>query len=80
MPLYIKDDATAEMVGRLATALGLSKQAAVRQAVTAELKRLSDPLPLRERFAVLRSENPLLHRTGYAADKSFFDALSGEEG
>lgn len=78
MPLYIKDDATAALVSRLAGALGMSKQAAVRRAVTAELERVAAPLPLRDVFAVLRSEHPLGCRTGDPADKEFFDSLSGE--
>jgi len=78
MPLYIKDDATARLVGKLATLRGVSKQDAVRMAVQAELDRAAEAIPLRERFAALRRAHPLPPPTGKPADKAFFDALSGE--
>ena len=37
MPLYIKDDATSELVAKLARLRGVSKQDAVKLAVMAEL-------------------------------------------
>jgi antitoxin VapB len=78
MPLYIKDDATAELVARLARTRGVSKQDAVRLAVQAELDRMAAAIPLRERIAAWRREHPLPPPTGKQADKAFFDALSGE--
>ena len=78
MPLYIKDDATALLVAQLAKLRGISKQDAVRLAVQAELDRAEEAIPLRNRFAALRAAHPLPPRTGEAADKAFFDALSGE--
>lgn len=78
MPLYIKDDATAQLVARLASLRGVSKQDAVRIAVQAELDRAAEAIPLRERFAALRRAHPLPPPTGQVADKAFFDALSGE--
>jgi antitoxin VapB len=78
VPLYIKDDATAELVAQLAKLRGVSKQEAVRQAVGAELARTAEVIPLRERFARLREENPLPPTTGERADKAFFDDLSGD--
>ncbi len=77
MPLYIKDDTTAQLVDQLAKLRGLTKQDAVRLAVTAELKRASEAVPLRERFAKLRAAHPLPPATGKKADKAFFDDLSG---
>ena len=59
MPLYIKDDVTAELVGRLAKQRGLTKQDAVKLAVGAELERLAEAMPLRDRFARLREDHPL---------------------
>lgn len=79
MPLYIKDDATAELVTRLARQRGITKQAAVKLAVEAELERSQDKRPLRERLAALRAADPLPPPTGLKADKAFFDWLSGEE-
>jgi antitoxin VapB len=78
MPLYIKDDGTAELVDQLAKLRGISKQAAVKLAVTAELDRIAEAVPLRERFAALRKRHPLPPPTGEVADKAFFDELSGE--
>ncbi len=78
MPLYIKDDTTARLVAELAKLRGVSKQDAVKMAVKAELDRAARAVPLRERFAELRRAHPLPPPTGQAADKPFFDALSGE--
>jgi antitoxin VapB len=78
MPLYIKDDATAELVAQLAKKCGVSKQDAVRLAVQAELKRIAEAIPLRERIAAWRREHPMPPPTGQKADKAFFDDLSGE--
>ena len=77
MPLYIKDDATADLVAQLAKLRGLSKQDAVKLAVRAELDRIAEAIPLRDRFMALRAAHPLPLATGQAADKAFFDDLSG---
>ncbi len=78
MPLYIKDNPTAELVAQLATLRGISKQDAVKLAVRAELDRAEQAIPLRDRFATLRAIHPLPPTTGNPADKAFFDRLSGE--
>jgi len=78
MPLYIKDDKTARLVAELALRQGLSKQDAVRLAVTAELDRLRRATPLKERIIAWRALNPLPPATGEQADKAFFDELSGD--
>lgn len=78
MPLVIEDDATAELVTRLAGLCGISTQDAVKLAVRAELDRAAEVRPLRERFAALREAHPLPPATGEVADKAFFDELSGE--
>jgi antitoxin VapB len=78
MPLYIKDDATAELVAELARKRGVSKQDAVRLAVQAELDRIREAIPLRERISAWRNEHPMPPPTGQAADKAFFDDLSDE--
>jgi antitoxin VapB len=78
MPLYIKDDETAQWVGELARLRGLTKQAAVKLAVRAELERATKAIPLRDRFAALRAAHPLPPPTGEVADKAFFDDMSGE--
>jgi antitoxin VapB len=79
MPLYIKDNVTASLVGQLATRLGLSKQDAVKRAVEAELERTGPLKPrLRETYAALRAAYPLPPATGDLADKTFYDDLSGD--
>lgn len=78
MPLYIKDNTTAELVAQLAKKRGVSKQDAVRLAVQAELERIAEAIPLRERIAAWRKEHPMPPLTGQKADKAFFDDLSGE--
>jgi antitoxin VapB len=78
MPLYIKDDATAELAAQLAQKRGVSNQEAVRQAVQAEVQRMTAAIPLRERIAAWRTEHKLPPPTGQMADKAFFDELSGE--
>jgi antitoxin VapB len=78
MPLYIKDDATAKLVAQFAKLRGISKQDAVKIAVQAELDRATEATPLRDRFAALRHAHKLPPATGNAADKAFFDDLSGE--
>jgi antitoxin VapB len=78
VPLYLKDDETAHLAGRLAKLLGTSKQDAVKLAVRAELDRMAEAIPLRERFAALRRAHPLPPAAGTTADKAFFDDLSGD--
>ena len=38
----------------------------------------AEAVPLRDRLTRLRAEHPLRPATGGAADKAFFDTLSGE--
>ena len=78
MPFYVEDNATAQLITRLAKLRGISEQDAVTLAVQAELNRADEAAPLRERLAALRAAAPLPSRTGETADKAFFDALSGE--
>jgi antitoxin VapB len=68
MPLYIKDDKTAALVAELARKRGVSKQDAVRRAVQAELQRIAEAIPLRERIAAWRKEHPMPPPTGQQAD------------
>jgi antitoxin VapB len=78
MPLYIKDDDTARLVDKLAKMRGLSKQDAVKMAVQAELDRVTNLIPLRDRFAAVRAKHPLPAPTGEQADKAFFDDMNGD--
>jgi antitoxin VapB len=78
LPLFIRDDETAGLVAELARRRGLTKQDAVKAAVTAELKRDSDKQSVTDRLRVFWAANPLPPSTGLAADKAFFDDLSGD--
>ena len=78
MPLYIKDETTTQLVNELARRRGLTKQAAVKLAVQAELERAAAAVPLRERLATLWGEYPLPPASGKVADKASSDDLSGE--
>jgi antitoxin VapB len=77
MPLYIKDDAIAELVARLARRRGLTKQAAVKLAVEAELNRPTEPVSVKDRLQKFWADHPLPAKTGKRANKAFFDDLSG---
>ncbi len=77
MPLYIKDDDTAALVTKLTERRGITKQDAVRQAVQAELYRIQETAPLRERLEAFWREHPLPPSTAEKADKAFFDELCG---
>jgi len=61
----------------LAKQRGGSKQAAVRQAVQAELDRDASAVPLVERLKQVWAEHPKPPPTGQPADKEFDDDLSG---
>jgi antitoxin VapB len=78
MPLYIKDEATTQLVNELARQEGSSKQDAVKLAVQAALDQRAKDMPLRERLALWRRLHPLPPPTGKIADKAFFDELSGD--
>ena len=67
-----------ELVARLAKLRGLSKQDTVKQAVQAELDRTAETIPLRDRFAAVRTAHTLPPPTGDRADKAFFDDLTGD--
>jgi antitoxin VapB len=78
MPLYIKDNATADLVSELARRRGVTKQDAVKLAVKAELDRTEPNMPLIDRLHMFWETYPMPSRTGLQADKQFFDDLSGE--
>jgi antitoxin VapB len=78
MTLSIRDAATDKLVRALAKRKGVGLTEAVRLAVGAELSRLDDERPLRERVAAIRRAVVARGRTGERADKAFFDELSGD--
>ncbi len=78
MPLYIKDDHTADLVAKLAKQRGITKQDAVRLAVQAALEADIEAVPLSKRLQAFWAENPMPPPTWQKADKAFFDELSGD--
>ena len=64
--------------GKLARKHQIGLTEAVKLAVRHELQREAEAVPLRERIAALRREVLQRPATGQAADKAFFDELSGE--
>lgn len=75
--LYIKDERTNAMVDELARLRGTSKTEAVRRAVEAELERNRRATTPRERLEDFYRRYPLPEPSGLAADKAFYDELSG---
>ena len=77
MAFHIKDPATDAAVRELAKRRGISLTAAVREAVEKELAR--SRRPLKERIDDLAADYRRHPLTGLAADKAFFDELSGND-
>jgi antitoxin VapB len=78
MPFHIRDPETDTLVRQLAHKRGLGLTEAVKLAVSAELKREAEKVPLRERIRPLQAEVAAWPRAGLKADKAFFDELSGD--
>jgi antitoxin VapB len=77
--LYVKDEEANALAMLLAQRRGISKTAAVKQALKHELERDTASLPLRERLRIWREEHPLGEPTGLKADKAFYDSLNDED-
>lgn len=81
--LYIKDRETAELAGRRARRLGMTKTEAVRSALRAaegNFPVVSSPKQTTlEWLREYRREHPLPPRVGLTADKAFYDWLSSDE-
>ncbi len=75
--LYIKDEQTNALVDQLARLRGTSKTEAVRRAVEAELIRDRRKASPSERLDDFYRRYPAPEPSGLAADKAFFDDLSG---
>ncbi|MGO8739703.1 type II toxin-antitoxin system VapB family antitoxin [Rhodoblastus sp.] len=79
MPFHIRDAATDQAVRELAARTGLSLTDAVRQAAENELNRLNrKKRPLAERVRDIQARARAYAPTGLAADKVFYDELSGD--
>ncbi len=78
MPLNIRSEEVNQLADALAVRLKTSKTEAVRQALQNEVLRLDRKEPLLERIRPLQNEIQSYGTTGLAADKAFFDELSGD--
>jgi len=78
MALNIRNDEVNRLAERLAARKRLNKTAAVKVALENELRRLDEAFPLKERLRALQERVSQRPATGLAADKAFYDELSGE--
>ncbi len=77
MAFHIRDKQTDALVRKLARQKQIGLTEAVRLAVDAELKRLGDERPLRQRLRAIADDIADYPDTGAKADEAFFDELSG---
>ena len=78
MALNIRSEVVSQLVERLAARKGMNKTDAVRTALGNELRRLDEAMPLRDRLCSLQERVLSRPATGQAADKAFYDELSGD--
>lgn len=74
MPLNIRDEDTKRLAEKLASRIRSTKTAA---ALSNELARVEQQVPLREHLRVLQDRVMSRPPTGLEADKVFYDSLSG---
>jgi antitoxin VapB len=79
MPLNIRSEEVNRLAEKVAARRRTSKTEAVRVALQNELRRLDESIPLRQRLRALQDRVLSRPATGLAADKAFYDALSGDE-
>ena len=78
MPLNIRSEEVNRLAETLAARTHRNKTDAVKLALEHELRRLDQALPLRERLRPIQDRVLARPATGLAADKAFYDELSGE--
>jgi antitoxin VapB len=78
MAFHVRDKETDALVRTLAGRHRIGLTEAIRRAVSHELRREEEAIPLKDRIAALRAEISRRPATGLAADKAFFDDLSGD--
>ncbi|MDR3450779.1 MAG: type II toxin-antitoxin system VapB family antitoxin [Alphaproteobacteria bacterium] len=78
MPLNIRNEQVNQLAEKLAGQKRVNKTEAVRIALENELRRASEAVPLWERLKPLRERIAAYPDSGLAADKAFFDDLSGD--
>ena len=76
--LYVKDDEVRRMADELARRRGITKVAAVKLALTNELKATAKR-SVHEIVEELRRTSPLRHDPNVVIDKAFWDSLNDEE-
>jgi antitoxin VapB len=78
MAFHVRDPATDAAVRRLARIKGRSLTATVREAVEREFAAIRGTPPLIERLHAIQADFQAMKQSGgKAADKAFFDDLSG---
>jgi antitoxin VapB len=78
MAFHVRDVETDSLVRELARKWNVGLTEAVKLAVRHELQHEADAIPLPQRIAALRAQVLQRPATGLAADKAFFDDLSGD--
>ncbi len=78
MPLNIRSEEVNRLADKLASVTRVSKTEAVRVALVNELERHECSLSAAERLKLLLDRIDAVPDTGLAADKAFFDELSGD--
>jgi antitoxin VapB len=78
MPFHIRDPETDILVRELARKRGLGLTEAVKIAVSAELRRDQAATPFEAKLKALQDKALSRPPTGLAADKAFYDSLSGD--
>lgn len=78
MPLNIRSEEVNRLAETLAARTQRNKTEAVKRALENELRRLDQAVPLRERLRPIQDRVLARPATGLAADKDFYDLLSGD--
>jgi antitoxin VapB len=78
MPLNIRNEAVNELATKLAARKHITKTEAVKLALERELQRTDKEVPLLERLKPLLDKMATYEKTGFVADKAFYDELSGD--
>ncbi len=77
--LQIRNEIVSRLAQKLASLKRVTKTEAVRIALENELRRIEAEKPLLERLRPIMDRIAARPATGLAADKTFYDDLSGEK-
>ena len=79
--LYIKNSETANLAQEVASLLGMTKTAAVHDALLHRKRELDAERAgsIHDRLREWRAAHPMGQPTGLEADKAFYDSLNDEE-